>query len=235
MSLRTFILGLAISFGIAWLAVVVIPFNRMRTMPPVEFNEAVDGKTGAFYPKRTGRIADGARVYAENGCYQCHSQLIRPTYAGNDMFRPDWAGNAADPDRGDTRRESNAWDYAGESFAQIGQARIGPDLSNVGLRLQTAEASKANPEAYLFQRLYNPRSIPELWQSTCPPHPFLFKTVHAKGAKPADAVSFDAEKGQAKVPNDDARALASYLLSLRKDHAVPASLNFAPAKPDAAN
>ena len=32
------------------------------------------------------------------------------------------------------------------------------------------------------------------------------------------------------VPGPDAKALVSYLLSLRKDHPVPAALNFAPAE-----
>ena len=89
-------------------------------------NEATDGATGIFYPKRTGRVANGALVYAENGCYLCHTQLVRPTYAGNDLYRPDWGGLKADPDRGDTRRETNAYDFAGEKFAQIGVSRRGP-------------------------------------------------------------------------------------------------------------
>ena len=104
MSLRTFILGLSASFGVAWLAIVVIPFFKMRNLEPVRLDEATDGATGIFYPKRTGRIADGSRVYAQNGCYLCHSQLVRPTYAGNDLFRPDWGGLKSDGDRGDTRQ-----------------------------------------------------------------------------------------------------------------------------------
>jgi hypothetical protein len=32
------------------------------------------------------------------------------------------------------------------------------------------------------------------------------------------------------VPSSEAKALVSYLLSLKKDQAVPAVLNFAPAK-----
>ena len=119
MSLRTFIFGLAASFGVAWLFIIVVPFIKMRNLEPIQLNEATDGTTGIFYPKRTGRITNGALVYAENGCYLCHSQLIRPTYAGNDLYRSDWGGLKADPDRGDTRRETNAYDFSGVKNKKI--------------------------------------------------------------------------------------------------------------------
>lgn len=237
MSLRIFILGLTASFGIAWLAVVIVPYYKMRNLEPVVLNEATDGAAGIFFPKREGRIANGARVYAENGCYQCHTQLVRPTYAGNDLFRTDAGGLKADPDRGDTRRETNAFDYLGESFAQIGLTRVGPDLSNVGRRVATyvdPYGVPVNAEQWLFQHLYRPRSQPENFGSVCPPHPYLFKKVDAKGTAPSSAIPADAlfcklnGAGTAVVPTDDARALVSYLLSMKKDQPVPAVLNFGP-------
>src|SRR5690606_31419544 len=130
MSFRQFAFGLTATFGIAWLAVVIVPFFLMRSPQPVAFDEVKDGKTGIYHPKTTGRVANGAQVYAENGCYLCHTQLIRPSYAGNDLGRPDWAGLKKDEERGDTRRESTVYDYLGEDFAQIGVTRLGPDLSN---------------------------------------------------------------------------------------------------------
>lgn len=228
MSFRTFILGLAATFGLAWLAVVVVPFFKMRSLAPAMFDEAADGTTGVFIAKREGRVADGARVYAENGCYLCHSQLVRPTYAGNDMFRPDWGGNAKDEARGDTRRETLPFDYEGESFAHIGVMRLGPDLSNVGLRVESYANEQVSPEAWLYRHLYNPRSIPELWKSNCPPHKFLFDTKPVHGAASDSAVVV--KDGKQIVPGSDARALISYLLSLKKDQPVPAAFNFAPKK-----
>lgn len=232
MSLRTFILGLSASFGVAWLAIVVTPYFKMRNLAPITLNEATDGATGIFFPKRAGRIADGAQIYAENGCYLCHTQVVRPTYAGNDLYRPDWGGLKEDADRGDTRRETNAYDFFGESFAQIGVMRMGPDLSNLGRRVETQYAAGADPAAWLFEHLYNPRNNPELWKSTCPPHPFLFDKREIKGARSADALKVDVGENHEIVPNSDAKALVSYLLSLKKDHPVPAALNFAPAKKD---
>ncbi len=230
MSFRTFILGLSASFGIAWLAVIVVPFIKMRNLEPVQLSEATDGATGIFFPKRTGRIADGAEVYAQNGCYLCHSQVIRPTYAGNDLFRPDWGGLVADPDRGDTRRETNAYDYYGEKFAQIGVSRMGPDLSNLGRRVESLYAVGKDPSAWLYAHLYNPRLEPDSWKSTCPSFRFLFEERKATGNVSADVLPFPASKGMELIPSADAKALVSYLLSLKKDQKVPASLDFAPAK-----
>lgn len=234
MSFRTFIIGLASSFGVAWLAVVVIPFFKMRALEPVALNPAVDGATGVFYPKRTGRVADGARVYAENGCYVCHTQVVRPTYAGNDMFRADWGGLKNDPERGDTRRETNAYDFAGERYAHLGLMRIGPDLSNIGRRVEALYAVGGDAEAWLYAHLYNPRIIPELWNSDCPPYPFLFERREIKGNPSNEAVKAPAGENHEWVPGPDAKALVSYLLSLKKDHKVPASMNFAPRKPEPA-
>jgi cytochrome c oxidase cbb3-type subunit 2 len=231
MSLRTFILGLSASFGVAWLAVIVIPYLKMRNLEPVPFPDST-ATAGVFFPKRTGRVADGSKIYAENGCYLCHTQVVRPTYAGNDLYRADWGGLKNDEARGDTRRETNAYDFAGETFAQIGLTRMGPDLSNLGRRLETVPAAAKNPEAWLYAHLYNPRLNPELWKSTCPPHPFFFDKREIKGNPSADALSVDVGEGFELVPDSDAKALVSYLLSLKKDQAVPASLNFAPAKKD---
>ncbi|QTN30812.1 cbb3-type cytochrome c oxidase subunit II [Akkermansiaceae bacterium] len=228
MSFRTFILCLSVSFGVAWLAIIIVPFAKMRGIEPLAVEEA-DGTNAVFIPKRAGRITDGAEVYAANGCYQCHSQLIRPTYAGNDMFRPDWAGLQFDEVRGDTRRETNAYDYAGEDFAQIGVARIGPDFSNLGRRIEANYAKGVEPEQWLYSHLYNPRWKPDRRNSACPSFRFLFDIREIKGNPSDEALPFPVEDGMEIVPTPDARALVSYLLSLKKDQPVPASLGFGQA------
>jgi cytochrome c oxidase cbb3-type subunit II len=230
MSLRPFFLGLAASFGAAWLAVVVVPYLKMRDLAPIALpQEDVTGTTTVFYPKRaSGRIADGAKVYASNGCYLCHSQLVRRTDAGNDLYRPDWGGLANDENRGDTRRETNAYDFNGESYAQIGLTRMGPDLSNLGRRLETRYPEAGAAEAWLRQHLYDPASIAQAWNSKCPPHRHLFTQREVKGNPSSDALPVPAEPGHEWTPGPDARALISYLLSLKKDHPVPPDLDFAP-------
>jgi len=229
MSLRTFILGLSASFGFAWLAVVVVPYFKMKDLEPIPFLES-DATNQVFYPKRTGRIADGAKVYAENGCYLCHTQVVRPTYAGNDLYRSDWGGLEDDGDGLDTRRETNSYDFIGETYAQIGVTRMGPDLSNLALRVENQYAGDLSPEAYLYERLYNPRNNSKLWKSTCPPHPFLFDKRKIKGNESNAALDIETCEGYEVVPGSDARALVSYLMSLKKDHPVPPALDFAPSK-----
>jgi len=230
MSFSTFFLGLSASFGVAWLAVIIIPFGKMRSLEPIAMEDA-EGTNAVYIPKRAGRITDGAEVYAQNGCYLCHSQLVRPTYAGNDMFRPDWGGLANDEERGDTRRETNAFDFAGEDFAQIGVTRMGPDLSNLGRRVEGLYAPQEGmkPEMWLYRHLYNPRWKPQHRSSTCPSFRFLFNEIEAKGNPSEESLPFTGRDGREISPKPDARALVSYLLSLAKDQPVPASLDFSPA------
>ena len=229
MSFRTFFFGLAASFGLAWLAIIIIPFIKMRSLEPIVMEDA-EGTNAVYIPKRAGRITDGAEVYAANGCYLCHSQLVRPTYAGNDMFRPDWGGLANDEDRGDTRRETNAFDFAGEKFAQIGVTRMGPDLSNLGRRVESLYAPEegTKPEMWLYRHLYNPRWKPQRRDSTCPSFRFLFNEIEIKGNPSEESLPFAGEDGGEISPKPGARALVSYLLSLKKDQPVPASLDFSP-------
>ncbi len=228
MSLRNFILLLAAAFGFAWLFGVIIPFFKMRDLPPIALDPELDEAEGFFYPKRGGRIANGARVYAENGCYLCHTQLARPTYAGNDMHRTDLAGLAGDPERGDTRRETNADDFYGEAFAHIGSTRIGPDLSNVGRRFELAAQVSGDFDiaGKFYAHLYDPRLKRENANALCPSHKYLFEARKVKGQTPLDALPFDAPEGSVLVPGEDARSLVSYLMSLKKDHTPPAALAF---------
>jgi cytochrome c oxidase cbb3-type subunit II len=230
MTFRSFAIGLTLAFGIAWASVVVVPFFLMRDVKPVAFDEAADGKTGNYFPKRAGRVRNGAEVYASNGCYLCHTQVVRTTDAGNDLGRADWGGVKTDETRGDTRRESNVFDYQGEKFAQIGVSRLGPDLSNVGLRVQSyVKEANGDPKAWLYLHLYNPRLDPKLSTSKCPSFPFLFEDKAITGQTPADALAVPTKEGHAVVPTFEAESLVSYLLSLKRDDALPKAINPAPA------
>lgn len=227
MSLRNFILGLIATFGIAWLAVVVVPFFKMRGLEPLVVKDEIAGTEEVFIPKRTGRVTDGSEVYAANGCYLCHTQVVRPTYAGKDLFRPDWGGVAADEVRGDTRRETNAFDFIGERFAHIGVLRFGPDLSNLGYRVKNDYAKDGDPEMWLYEFLYNPRAQADRRHSKCPSHRFLFTEKPLRGQRSLHALGIGPDDVEI-IPTPSARALVSYLLSLKKDQPVPAPLNFSP-------
>jgi len=230
MNFRQFAIGLTTTFAIAWIAAVVIPFFALRHPAPVSFQEGVDEQTGIYHPKRAGRVTNGYLVYAENGCYLCHTQVVRPTYAGNDLGRADWAGVTADEDRGDTRRESNVFDYSGLDYAPIGVTRLGPDLMNVGRRVRAEQGGDA--EEWFYRHLYDPRSFPELYWTTCPSFAFLFEKRKRYGPGSDEALDVEVEPGYEVVPGAQARALVSYLMSLEHDDEVPASMDYTPEVPD---
>ncbi|NNM31371.1 MAG: hypothetical protein HKO57_17800 [Akkermansiaceae bacterium] len=227
MSFKTFMIGLIATFGVPLLLLVVVPHAVLKSVDPLEFTEKDDGREGIYVPKRPGRIEDGAAVYAAEGCYICHTQLIRPTFAGSDVWRPDWAGLAPTVDQPvDTRRETNIFDYRGEDFAQIGLTRTGPDLSNVGLRVDRYAAETGlTPENWLYWHLWDARAKPATYWSVCPSYPQLFKTVPDYGQAGA-GLPLDAPDGKMVVPSDRGRALVSYLLSLKKNDQVPYSINY---------
>ncbi|MFT6181298.1 MAG: cytochrome c oxidase cbb3-type subunit 2 [Akkermansiaceae bacterium] len=243
MTFKAFIFGLLVSFGFPWLVAVVIPFSTMNSPEPIEYEEGA-AVSGVYIPKRDGRVSEGSKIYGQEGCYQCHTQLIRPTYAGNDVFRDEWAGLRKTADNPDTRRETLATDFEGEEVAYIGQSRVGPDLSNLGRRLaHHLKGTGVSPEDWLFRHLYNPRDpnmvnyrigtqdIPE--RSSCPSKRNLFEEVNVYGAG-ADVLPLQIEDGKGIRANDRARQLVSYLASLKKDtlgQPLPEALNYNPKAP----
>lgn len=233
MTFKAFTLALMTSFGIPWLLIIVVPFSTMRSVETVQFTAEADGKDEVYVPRRAGRIAVGAAVYAANGCYICHTQLIRPSFAGSELGRPGWAGFKEQNEAGipvDTRRETTPYDYVGESFAQIGLMRNGPDLSNVGGRIERYvkedDADASTPENWLFLHLYDPRKKVKTYWSTCPSQRHLFRVVDIHGQGSPDAVRGLGREGKEVLPSDKVLALTSYLLSMKKDDAIPYSINY---------
>ena len=241
MTFKAFLIGLLGTFGLPWLLVVVIPYSTQRTQKPIEYEEGAKG-SGVYMPKRDGRITEGSVVYGQEGCYYCHTQVIRPTYAGNDVHRDEWAGlrkgNGVDAD---TRRETLPGDFEQEKTAHIGISRVGPDLSNFGRRVtHYLKGSDTNPEEWVLMHLYNPKGVfrydnpdEKAYDSTCPTKAGMFDEINVYGAG-GRTLPVDAGQGKGVIPNDRARALASYLVSLKKDtlgNPLPKSLNYNPKAP----
>lgn len=206
MNFKTFLIGLTAAFGLPWVFAIAIPYVKMANLESASFDEEKDGATGVYEFARAGRT-DGASLYGANGCALCHTQLIRPTSAGTDMYRANWAGIPGNPGEGiaDSRRETNPYDYEGEKFAYVGQSRVGQDLSNVAIRAAEYGAEKGmTAEEWLLQHLFDPREID--YKSVCPSMSFMFD-------------------GSVEQPKPNAKALAAYLLSMRKDNPIPQSLN----------
>jgi cytochrome c oxidase cbb3-type subunit II len=101
----------------------------------------------------------------------------------------------ADISRGWGMRHSVAEDFLWDNPVQLGSIRIGPDLSNVGMRYDAD---------WQLKHLCEPTSVVKT--STMPPFKFLFKN------------------GDESAPTEDAKNLVAYLLSLRADvplHSAP--------------
>jgi cbb3-type cytochrome oxidase cytochrome c subunit len=110
-----------------------------------------------------------------------------------------------DIDRGWGTRLSVAHDYLYETPLMLGAVRIGPDLTNVGLRRPD--------EVWQLVHLYDPKI--EVPGSIMPRYPFLFQK-RPRGSKPRpDALPIPGD--QEVIPTREARALASYLVNLRTE------------------
>ena len=242
MTLKTFLIGMLASFGLAWMCMIAIPVAKMASLPAVKMSSEEDAE---YYQHQTsGRILNGAAIYAANGCYTCHSQLIRPTYLGSQIFRKDFAGvSNAD---GDSRRETHYDDYAGEKYAQIGLTRMGPDLSNFGHRAEAYGVKTGmSAEQWVIAHLYNPRNgalqlgeqgekIDMTW-SNCPAQLQMFEKKDLVGQGDNLALDADTDAMTQIVPREQARVLTSYLLSLKRDSAMPESMDHTPKVPGSAS
>lgn len=232
MNLKTFIFGLLASFGVPFLLVIAVPYAKLAAIEPTQYDEILDEKTGPFQVK-SELMQQGLEVYNSNGCYHCHTRVIRPTYAGADMWHKDMAGVVGDEVLGDSRRESVIEDYTGENFVSIGLARNGPDLSNVGRRvLSYIKGTDMTPEQWFYNFLQNPRALPSQVDNLCPSQPQMFDLRPLYSATPtAAALKVDVKDGYQLLPNDDARALVSLLVALKRDSELPASRSLAPPQP----
>lgn len=234
MTFKTFLIGMFASFGLAWTCIIAIPVASTAARTPVKMND--DDDAPYYQHAVSGRILNGAEIYQNNGCYSCHTQLVRPTYAGSQIFRKDVAGVVNDD--GDTRRETSYDDYTGEKYAQIGLMRMGPDLSNFAYRAEAyGKKVGLTSEQWIFEHLYNPRNneirlgksgekLDMSW-SNCPSQPQMFEEVQVSGQEGGFTMT-DSDNSQSIRPKQAARVLASYLLSFKRDGQLPPALNHGP-------
>jgi len=146
--------ALGLSFVLPWLLLVVLPYVGQSKAMPLAYaaGEEVEGGVGAYPDRNLQRVGAsdyGRKIYAAEGCAYCHTQVVRPTYAGADRWREGWGGREGE--QGDFARETQPGDYANEAVAPLGYQRIGQDLSNVGYRITTAEE--------MHRHLFAPRSF----------------------------------------------------------------------------
>ena len=193
------LLGLFVALVISFGGIVLGSHAQLGRLTPY-----FDDTEGQSFPQRTvGLAARGQQVYADLGCASCHTQQVR---------RPDFG---ADQARGWGERQSVARDYIHQVRPQLGASRFGPDLTNLAGRKSGAATADG-----LYRLLY-------LGAGTHPSYRFLFEERPIVGEPSPHALQLvggsAARAGHEIVPNERARSLVSYLLSLNSTYVYPES------------
>jgi cytochrome c oxidase cbb3-type subunit II len=138
----------------------------------------------------------GRQIFMREGCGFCHTQFVRDLPMDRPYGRPSRPG-----------------DYVLEDPPMLGTQRTGPDLADVG--------SRQPSETWHLIHLYDPRAV--VPQSVMPAYRWYFVEKDQAGAGdamvpvPADL----APRGKVVVAGADAKALVSYLLSLKQPKVSP--------------
>ncbi len=202
--------GIFATFALSFLGLAMAPQLQIGNLQP-----QVDQEAGDIYPINAGGQAEqGRRVYIANGCIACHSQQVRDDQMGADLKRG-WGS-----------RRTVARDYIYDDPVLLGNARTGPDLTNIGGRQSSA--------IWHYLHLYSPRYVTP--GSIMPPFRFLFEKRKITGQRPDDALDLTGveapEWGYEIVPKPEAKALVAYLISLDRNHPLKeAGPMEAPEKP----
>jgi cytochrome c oxidase cbb3-type subunit II len=189
-------LGVFGAFGLSWLGFVAYPYLTFAGLQPNK-----DPNTQEVAPPaKPGTAEQGYHVYASSGCIYCHSQFVRDKNEGSDIDR-EWG-----------KRRTVARDYLYDRQVFLGTSRLGADLTNVGVR-------QTDPQ-WFYRYLYS--AHPE---SAMPAYKWLFRTQKIAGQASTDAVKLDGADAPAPgyevVPTEDGKALVDYLLSLKRNYALP--------------
>jgi len=127
------------------LIALVISFGGLVEIVPLYFQQSVRTPAEGIKPYDALRLA-GRDVYVREGCYNCHSQMIRPFRSETERYGP--------------------YSLPGESVYdhpfQFGSKRTGPDLARVGGRYS---------DDWHRVHLANPRDV--VPESNMPRYPWL--------------------------------------------------------------
>jgi len=178
-----------------WIGQVAVGYLQVGKLEPV-LNEETSLTNP---PAPSGLAQTGARVFASEGCLECHSLSVRGP------------AGSADLTRGWGPRRSVPRDYLFREPALIGFARLGPDLSDVGERIKEPND--------LMMHLLKPKKLRST--STCPPHPWLFELKLAGPKNENDSMPVTAADWKQVVPSYKAKALVAYLQSLNLGYPLP--------------
>ncbi|ALK97886.1 cbb3-type cytochrome c oxidase subunit II [Massilia sp. WF1] len=130
------------------LVLVVISFGGLVEIVPLFFQKSTTEPVAGLKPYSPLRLA-GRDIYIREGCYNCHSQMIRPFRAETERYG----------------HYSVAGEFVYDHPFQWGSKRTGPDLARVGGRYS---------DEWHRTHLDNPRDV--VPESNMPGYPWLAKT-----------------------------------------------------------
>jgi cytochrome c oxidase cbb3-type subunit 2 len=129
--------------------VVVVSLGGLVEILPLIFQDQVRTPAEGVKPYPPLQLA-GRDIYVREGCYNCHSQMIRPFRSETERYGP--------------------YSVAGESVYdrpfQWGSKRTGPDLARIGGRY---------PDDWHVIHLVNPRDV--VPESNMPGYPWLLEST----------------------------------------------------------
>lgn len=157
------------------LTVIVISFGGALEIIPLFFQKSTTQAVEGVKPYDAVRLA-GRDVYIREGCYNCHSQMVRPFRAETERYG----------------HYSVAGEFVYDHPFQWGSKRTGPDLARVGERYSNE---------WHVAHLNNPRDV--VPESNMPAYPFLAKTA-AKNSVGADIEAKMRALRKVGVPYTDA-------------------------------
>ena len=131
------------------LIVLTIAVGGLVEIVPLAFQKSVTEPVAGLKPYTPLQLT-GRDVYVREGCYNCHSQMVRPFRAEVERYGPN----------------SVAGEFVYDHPFQWGSKRTGPDLHRVGGRYT---------DEWHRRHLLNPRDlVPE---SNMPAYPWLARTA----------------------------------------------------------
>ena len=130
------------------LVILVISFGGLVEIVPLFFQKSTTEPVAGLKPYSPLRLA-GRDIYIREGCYNCHSQMIRPFRAETERYG----------------HYSVAGEFVYDHPFQWGSKRTGPDLARVGGRYS---------DEWHRTHLDNPRDV--VPESNMPGYPWLART-----------------------------------------------------------
>ena len=127
------------------LVLLVISFGGLVEIVPLFFQKSTTEPVAGLKPYSPLRLA-GSDIYIREGCYNCHSQMIRPFRAETERYG----------------HYSVAGEFVYDHPFQWGSKRTGPDLARVGSRYS---------DEWHRTHLDNPRDV--VPESNMPGYPWL--------------------------------------------------------------